>query len=50
MRVIEVKYIGDELERRRIQRTLNRLYWTFMFVGFVFVAYGIGWFQGYTSP
>lgn len=50
MRVIEVKYAGDECERRRIMSRLNRLYWAFMFVGCIVAAYGIGWFQGFTAP
>jgi hypothetical protein len=39
----------DRRERERIQRTLNRLYWAFMYSGLVLVAYMVGWWQGYTG-
>jgi hypothetical protein len=51
MRTIEVQSYHDDIqERRRIQRTLNRLYWIFMYTALLFVAYGIGWWQGFTAP
>lgn len=50
--MLKIEVMTDEeveAQRRKIQRTLNRLYWAFMYIGTLFAAYGIGWFQGYTG-
>lgn len=36
-------------DQQKIRSKLNRLYWIFIYTAIVFVAYCIGWFQGYTA-